>query len=107
MYLAPSDARIVLTPRSAPVEASPTEAPPSHKKKKGTKDHIPRPANAFILFRADFTKNHKLPDGIEKNNGSLSKIACAWPSLGFLAASDIRFSQRVEESVSRGSPLLG
>ncbi|KAL1672559.1 hypothetical protein EV122DRAFT_271510 [Schizophyllum commune] len=66
----------------APVEASPTEAPPSHKKKKGTKDHIPRPANAFILFRADFTKNHKLPDGIEKNNGSLSKIASSeWKSL--------------------------
>ncbi|KAI5836621.1 uncharacterized protein SCHCODRAFT_02645990 [Schizophyllum commune H4-8] len=66
----------------APAEASPAEAPPSHKKKKGTKDHIPRPANAFILFRADFTKNHKLPDGIEKNNGSLSKIASSeWKSL--------------------------
>ena len=43
-----------------------------------TKDRVPRPANAFILFRADFTKNHTLPDGIERSNGTLSKIACAW-----------------------------
>ncbi|TRM58003.1 hypothetical protein BD626DRAFT_634377 [Schizophyllum amplum] len=66
----------------APPEPSPTQPPAPGKKKKATKDHIPRPANAFILFRADFTKNHKLPDGIEKNNGSLSKIASSeWKSL--------------------------
>ncbi|KAL1742677.1 hypothetical protein HDZ31DRAFT_42694 [Schizophyllum fasciatum] len=66
----------------APPDAAPAQAPAPGKKKKAAKDHIPRPANAFILFRADFTKNHKLPDGIEKNNGSLSKIASSeWKSL--------------------------
>ena len=75
MYLAPSDARIVLTPRSAPVEASPTEAPPSHKKKKGTKDHIPRPANAFMLYRSHLIKSGQIPKLVEQRQQNISRVA--------------------------------
>ncbi|KAL1752029.1 hypothetical protein FB107DRAFT_293482 [Schizophyllum commune] len=54
----------------------------SQRKNHATKNRIPRPANAFILFRADFTKNHTLPDGIERSNGTLSKIASSeWKNL--------------------------
>ncbi|KAL1701924.1 hypothetical protein EV121DRAFT_262590 [Schizophyllum commune] len=44
--------------------------------------HVPRPPNAFMLFRSDFVKKGKVPSHIESNHGSLSKIAGAlWRAL--------------------------
>ncbi|KAL1747815.1 hypothetical protein HDZ31DRAFT_60848 [Schizophyllum fasciatum] len=62
-------------------------APPKPKKLKKTAPamqpgHVPRPPNAFMLFRSDFVKKGKVPPHIESNHGSLSKIAGAlWRSL--------------------------
>ncbi|KAH8833491.1 hypothetical protein DL96DRAFT_441388 [Flagelloscypha sp. PMI_526] len=36
---------------------------------------IPRPPNAFILFRSSFIRNHTVPDSVEANHSNLSKIA--------------------------------
>ncbi|KAL1658832.1 hypothetical protein GGF50DRAFT_120473 [Schizophyllum commune] len=67
--------------RAPPATASASNIT-SQRTNNATKNRIPRPANAFILFRADFTKNHTLPDGIERSNGTLSKIASSeWKNL--------------------------
>ncbi|KAF8902739.1 high mobility group box domain-containing protein, partial [Gymnopilus junonius] len=36
--------------------------------------YIPRPPNAFMLFRADFVKQKHVPGSVETNHVSLSKI---------------------------------
>ncbi|KAI5823695.1 hypothetical protein K523DRAFT_403464 [Schizophyllum commune Tattone D] len=67
--------------RAPPATASASNIT-SQRTNNATKNRIPRPANAFILFRADFTKNHTLPDGTERSNGTLSKIASSeWKNL--------------------------
>jgi len=44
--------------------------------------YIPRPPNAFMLFRADFVRQKHVPGSIETNHGSLSKIiGNCWRSL--------------------------
>ncbi|KAE9391328.1 HMG-box, partial [Gymnopus androsaceus JB14] len=44
--------------------------------------HIPRPPNAFMLFRSDFVKQRRVPSSIETSHGSLSKIiASCWKLL--------------------------
>ena len=45
----------------------------SHTKKKDA-NHIPRPPNAFILFRSSFIKAQHIPEKIEGNHSALSKI---------------------------------
>lgn len=45
----------------------------SHHKKKDA-NHIPRPPNAFILFRSSFVKAQHIPEKIEGNHSALSKI---------------------------------
>ncbi|KAF8882395.1 hypothetical protein BD779DRAFT_1542919 [Infundibulicybe gibba] len=59
----------------------PSEAPakpPTRRRippgKRPSKGYIPRPPNAFMLFRADFVKQKHVPGSIETNHGSLSKI---------------------------------
>ncbi|KAF9522781.1 high mobility group box domain-containing protein, partial [Crepidotus variabilis] len=42
--------------------------------KRPSQGYIPRPPNAFMLFRADFVKQRHVPGSIETNHGSLSKI---------------------------------
>ncbi|KAI0266254.1 hypothetical protein BC834DRAFT_1032844 [Gloeopeniophorella convolvens] len=44
-----------------------------HGKKKGD-DHIPRPPNAFILFRSSFIKSRHVSTEVETNHSTLSKI---------------------------------
>ncbi|KAL1713643.1 hypothetical protein EV715DRAFT_295922 [Schizophyllum commune] len=67
--------------RAPPATASASNITPQ-RTNNATKNRILRPANAFILFRAGFTKNHTLPDGIERSNGTLSKIASSeWKNL--------------------------
>ena len=55
-----------------------TPAPPSRKRcppgKRRSQGYIPRPPNAFMLFRADFVRQKHVPGSIETNHGSLSKI---------------------------------
>ncbi|KAG2074620.1 hypothetical protein BDR04DRAFT_1092809 [Suillus decipiens] len=46
---------------------------PTHSKKRPD-DHIPRPPNAFILFRSSFIKNQHVSTGVETNHSTLSKI---------------------------------
>ncbi|THV03719.1 HMG-box, partial [Dendrothele bispora CBS 962.96] len=44
--------------------------------------YIPRPPNAFMLFRADFVRQKHVPGSVETNHGSLSKIiGSCWRSL--------------------------
>ncbi|PPQ84722.1 hypothetical protein CVT26_014483 [Gymnopilus dilepis] len=42
--------------------------------KRFSQGYIPRPPNAFMLFRADFVKQKHVPGTIEANHSSLSKI---------------------------------
>jgi hypothetical protein len=46
----------------------------NYKDKRKDASHIPRPPNAFILFRSSFIKARHIPDKIEGNHSSLSKI---------------------------------
>ncbi|KAF8266356.1 hypothetical protein EI94DRAFT_1803203 [Lactarius quietus] len=54
---------------------------PSHAKKREV-GHIPRPPNAFILFRSSFIKSESVPGNIEGNHSTLSKIiGIVWKTL--------------------------
>ena len=69
----PSSQHITLFPPSS------TPAPPPARKrcppgKRRSQGYIPRPPNAFMLFRADFVRQKHVPGSIETNHGSLSKI---------------------------------
>ncbi|KAF8890511.1 hypothetical protein CPB84DRAFT_1849100 [Gymnopilus junonius] len=55
-------------PQTAP---SRKRCPPG---KRFSQGYIPRPPNAFMLFRADFVKQKHVPGSIEANHSSLSKI---------------------------------
>ncbi|KAL0960241.1 hypothetical protein HGRIS_011873 [Hohenbuehelia grisea] len=55
----------------APVPARPRRVPPGKRRSLG---YIPRPPNAFMLFRANFVRQKHVPGSIETNHGSLSKI---------------------------------
>lgn len=45
----------------------------SHGKKRDA-SYIPRPPNAFILFRSSFIKSQQVPGKVEGNHSTLSKI---------------------------------
>ncbi|KAJ7599434.1 hypothetical protein C8J56DRAFT_916681 [Mycena floridula] len=66
---------------------SETPAPPPTRRrvppgKRRSLGYIPRPPNAFMLFRADFVRQKHVPGSIEANHGSLSKIiGNCWRSL--------------------------
>ncbi|KAJ7578476.1 hypothetical protein C8J56DRAFT_968050 [Mycena floridula] len=54
---------------------------PGHTKKKPA-NHIPRPPNAFILFRSAFIKSQHVSTEIETNHSTLSKIiGLTWQNL--------------------------
>jgi len=66
-----------LTAKLFPPSATP--APPPQRKrcppgKRLSQGYIPRPPNAFMLFRADFVRQKHVPGSIETDHGSLSKI---------------------------------
>jgi hypothetical protein len=71
----------IISEEDAPrISATPTDgataaaaAKPSHAKKRDA-GHIPRPPNAFILFRSSFIKSESVPGNIEGNHSTLSKI---------------------------------
>jgi len=66
------------SPTSTLFPPATTPAPPSRKRcppgKRRSQGYIPRPPNAFMLFRADFVRQKHVPGSIETNHGSLSKI---------------------------------
>ena len=51
----------------------PMKARTSSSKKRLSQGYIPRPQNAFMLFRADFIKTRHIPGSAETSNQSLSK----------------------------------
>ncbi|KAF8630977.1 hypothetical protein AX15_002700 [Amanita polypyramis BW_CC] len=66
-------------PSEAPLTTNRKRCPPGKRRSQG---YIPRPANAFMLFRADFVRQRHVPGSIETNYGSLSKIiGTCWRSL--------------------------
>ncbi|KAI1787975.1 hypothetical protein LXA43DRAFT_1027141 [Ganoderma leucocontextum] len=67
-------------PSSTTALFPPTEPPPAPTRrrlppgKRLSQGYIPRPPNAFMLFRANFVRQKHVPGSIETNHGSLSKI---------------------------------
>ncbi|KAG1880413.1 hypothetical protein C8R48DRAFT_767205 [Suillus tomentosus] len=58
-------------PSELPPTTTRRHVPPGKRRSLG---YIPRPPNAFMLFRADFVRQKHIPGSIETNHGSLSKI---------------------------------
>ncbi|KAF5348230.1 hypothetical protein D9757_014348 [Collybiopsis confluens] len=59
----------------------PSPRRPAHSKKKA-ENHIPRPPNAFILFRSSFIKGQHVSTEVETNHSTLSKIiGLTWQNL--------------------------
>ncbi|PPQ74886.1 hypothetical protein CVT26_011447 [Gymnopilus dilepis] len=53
-----------------------------HHGRKKPANHIPRPPNAFILFRSSFIKGRHVSTGVETNHSTLSKIiGLTWQGL--------------------------
>ncbi|KAF9531101.1 hypothetical protein CPB83DRAFT_881620 [Crepidotus variabilis] len=51
-------------------------------KQKKSPNHIPRPPNAFILFRSAFIRSQQVSSGVETNHSTLSKIiGLTWQQL--------------------------
>ena len=66
----PTDALFAPTQVQEPAPSR-RRVPPGKRRSQG---YIPRPPNAFMLFRADFVRQKHVPGSIETNHGSLSKI---------------------------------
>ncbi|TFY67991.1 hypothetical protein EVJ58_g1285 [Rhodofomes roseus] len=68
----------ILPPVSPSTLFPPSQSPPPETKRTSGKrrslGHIPRPPNAFMLFRADFVRKKHIPGSIETSHISLSKI---------------------------------
>ncbi|KAL0574112.1 hypothetical protein V5O48_007845 [Marasmius crinis-equi] len=72
-------AETLFPPAEAPSQPSRRRQPPGKRRSQG---YIPRPPNAFMLFRADFVRQKHVPGTIEANHGSLSRIiGNCWRSL--------------------------
>ena len=69
----PPSPSTALFPPTEPATTAPTRRrlPPGKRLSQG---YIPRPPNAFMLFRANFVRQKHVPGSIETNHGSLSKI---------------------------------
>ncbi|EIN08125.1 hypothetical protein PUNSTDRAFT_143817 [Punctularia strigosozonata HHB-11173 SS5] len=64
-----------------PSDTPSTPKKAAHSKKKAP-DHIPRPPNAFILFRSSFIKSQHVRSEVETNHSTLSKIiGITWQNL--------------------------
>ncbi|KAJ7659962.1 hypothetical protein B0H17DRAFT_1212765 [Mycena rosella] len=78
------DAFADLPPLVDAPDAPPLSPPPRrtvHTRKKSD-NHIPRPPNAFILFRSSFIKSQRVSTEVETNHSTLSKIiGMTWKNL--------------------------
>jgi hypothetical protein len=85
---------------------------PSHAKKRDA-GHIPRPPNAFILFRSSFIKSESVPGNIEGNHSTLSKIIGTSPfppslsSFLDLTSSAPPHRNRMEDAPARRTRTVG
>lgn len=66
----PQPGEFILFP---PTDEKPAARKAPHSKKK-PENHIPRPPNAFILFRSSFIKSQHVSTSVETNHSTLSKI---------------------------------
>lgn len=74
----PPPSEFILFP---PAEETPPPRRQPHSKKKPD-NHIPRPPNAFILFRSSFIKAQHVSTSVETNHSTLSKIiGLTWQGL--------------------------
>ncbi|KAJ6577175.1 hypothetical protein B0H19DRAFT_1252556 [Mycena capillaripes] len=63
-------------------ECSPSPARRTPHTRKKSDNHIPRPPNAFILFRSSFIKSQRVSTEVETNHSTLSKIiGMTWKNL--------------------------
>ncbi|KAH7925775.1 hypothetical protein BV22DRAFT_406588 [Leucogyrophana mollusca] len=65
-------------PSSLPIPGAADLAPKSTRQSHARRQpagHIPRPRNAFILFRCDFVQQRKIPQAVENDHRNLSRIA--------------------------------
>ncbi|KAH8110111.1 hypothetical protein DFH11DRAFT_1806405 [Phellopilus nigrolimitatus] len=70
-------------PAASPADASSPSAPPDACASP-TPAHIPRPPNAFILFRSSFIRSQHVSAATEGNHGTLSKIVgMLWHALSY------------------------
>ncbi|CAA7266677.1 unnamed protein product [Cyclocybe aegerita] len=56
-----------------PTNTRPDPSKKSHARKQPP-GHIPRPRNAFILFRCDFVRQKKIPESVENDHRNISRI---------------------------------
>ena len=60
--------------QSSPDNSTMSPTPRASHAKKRDASYIPRPPNAFILFRSSFIKSQRVPGNVEGNHSTLSKI---------------------------------
>jgi HMG (high mobility group) box len=71
------DPRLGTLPDPGPIDDAKPALSPSAKKshsRKQPEGHIPRPRNAFILFRSDFVAQKKIPASVEPDHRNISRI---------------------------------
>ncbi|KAF9021236.1 HMG-box [Hymenopellis radicata] len=64
-------------PTPTALSLTPTVPDPTKKShaRKRPPGHVPRPRNAFILFRCDFVRQQTIPHSVERDHRNLSRIA--------------------------------
>ncbi len=64
-------------PTPTALSLTPTVPDPTKKShaRKRPPGHVPRPRNAFILFRCDFVRQQTIPQAVERDHRNLSRIA--------------------------------
>lgn len=74
--ISPSDTLLAVSPLSEEEDDSDAFIPrPSRSHRRGKQGHIPRPSNAFMLFRSDLCAKEKLKSIVERDNCQISRIA--------------------------------
>jgi hypothetical protein len=107
-----SPSSTLFPPSDLPAPApSRRRVPPGKRRSLG---YIPRPPNAFMLFRADFVRQKHVPGSIETNHGSLSKIIGLYFIISAPSLSHSLFSlvpcttrQLLEVPPTRGETRMG
>jgi hypothetical protein len=76
-YMTGRESRRGVCPSSTPTDGIQPAPEPQNKKshsRKQPEGHIPRPRNAFILFRCDFVAQKKIPASVEPDHRNISRI---------------------------------
>ncbi|KAK0200085.1 hypothetical protein DFS33DRAFT_217357 [Desarmillaria ectypa] len=70
-----SSSAVLSNALSQPTSFIPQSGSKKSHARRQTPGHIPRPRNAFILFRCDFVRQKRVPPSVERNTRNLSRIA--------------------------------